>query len=184
MDQEINSIIELALKGNQAAMGEIYRRFAPKLFALCLRYNSDRQDAEDALQDGFLCIFKNLSSFKGTGSFEGWMKRIVINESLKRLQNKPNFSDISTAGTFIEDVSLPDAISHLSEDELLNLIDSLPEGYKLVFNMYVIEGYSHLEIAEMLDINESTSRSQLVKARRLLQNKLLKIQTMTYEQKV
>lgn len=154
----------------------LFERFAGKMLTVCLRYSTDRMEAEDILQDAFIKVYKNISQFKFEGSFEGWIRRIVVNTALKNCQKKRvKFdeikSDTSTAGS--QD---PSVYTHLNEAELMKMIHCLPDGYKLVFNLHVIEGYSHEEIASMLNIKDSTSRSQLVKARRFLQNEIQKIQ--------
>ncbi len=145
------------------------------MLIVCLRYSADKMEAEDILQDAFIKIYRNISQFKFEGSFEGWIRRIVVNTALKHCQKKRiKFdeikSDASNAGSLE-----PSAYTHLNEAELLRLINNLPDGYKIVFNLHVIEGYSHDDIAKMLNIQESTSRSQLVKARRFLQNEILKL---------
>lgn len=154
----------------------LFERFAGKMLTVCLRYSTDRMEAEDILQDAFIKVYKNISQFKFEGSFEGWIRRIVVNTALKNCQKKRvKFDEIkpdtSNAGT--QD---PSVYTHLNEAELMKMINCLPDGYKLVFNLHVIEGYSHEEIASMLNIKDSTSRSQLVKARRFLQNEIQKTQ--------
>jgi RNA polymerase sigma factor (sigma-70 family) len=133
-------------------------------------------EAEDILQDSFVKIFRNLPQFKFEGSFEGWMRRIVVNTALKHCQKKKvKFDEIKPDITQSGSME-PHAYQHLGENDLLRLIQNLPEGYKVVFNLHVIEGYSHEEIAALLNIKDSTSRSQLVKARRFLQNEIIKLQ--------
>ncbi len=133
-------------------------------------------EAEDILQDSFVKIYRNLSQFKFEGSFEGWIRRIVVNTALKHCQKKKvKFDEIKPDVTQAGSLE-PQAYQHLGENDLLQLIHKLPEGYKLVFNLHIIEGYSHEEIASLLNIKDSTSRSQLVKARRYLQNEILKLQ--------
>ncbi len=143
---------------------------------VCLRYATDEMEAEDMLQDGFVRIFAYLHQFKFEGSFEGWMRRIVVNAALKKLQKKKVVFDEITENKQ-EAVSInASAYSNLGEEVILKLINELPEGYKIVFNLNVIEGYSHEEIAEMLGVQASTSRSQLVKARKMLQQKIIELQ--------
>jgi RNA polymerase sigma-70 factor (ECF subfamily) len=146
------------------------------MLTVCLRYAADKMEAEDILQDAFIKVYRNISQFKFEGSFEGWIRRIVVNTALKHCQKKKiKFDEVkpdaSNAGSLE-----PSAYTHLNEAELMKMINNLPDGYKIVFNLHVIEGYSHDEIAKMLNIQESTSRSQLVKARRFLQNEILKLQ--------
>ncbi len=143
---------------------------------ICLRYAQDHMEAEDMLQDGFIRIFANLHQFKFEGSFEGWMRRVLVNVCLKHIQKKRiQFSEIveDTNDTIKVDATI---YQHLGADELLRLISQLPKGYRIVFNLNVIEGYSHEEIAVLLGIQASTSRSQLVKARKMLQNQIIELQ--------
>lgn len=144
--------------------------------AVCLRYAHDQMEAEDMLQDGFIRVFSNMHQFKFEGSFEGWIRRVVVNAALKRLQKrKIHFQEITDRN---EDAPRMDpyVYNHLGEAELMQLIQQLPDGYRTVFNLNVIEGYSHEEIAEMLGIQAGTSRSQLVKARKMLQQQILERQ--------
>ncbi len=146
------------------------------MLTVCLRYATDRMEAEDMLQDAFIKVYRNISQFKFEGSFEGWIRRIVVNTALKYCQKKKmKFDEVQPEAASVGGID-PSVYTHLNEAELLKLIHRLPEGYKLVFNLHIIEGYSHEEIAEMLHIKDSTSRSQLVKARRYLQNEILKMQ--------
>lgn len=146
------------------------------MLTVCLRYATDRMEAEDILQDAFIKVYRNISQFKFEGSFEGWVRRIVVNTALKYCQKKKmKFDEVQPDSTQAGGLE-PSAYTHLNETEIMKLIHNLPEGYRLVFNLHVIEGYSHEEIAVMLNIKDSTSRSQLVKARRYLQNEILKMQ--------
>jgi len=136
-------------------------------------------EAEDLLQDGFIKVFTNLNQYKWEGPFEQWVRKIMINNAIKNC-NKKSFQNEYNAGDDLPDsVEEPEAIDQMAESELLKMINELPEGYRLVFNLYAIEGFSHKEISESLQIEESTSRSQLVKARKALQEKLLKYQKTT-----
>lgn len=139
---------------------------------VCLRYARNRADAEDILQDGFVRLFQNIHQYKREGSFEGWMRRIFVNASLKKYQTKKWSMELTGVEHVEEGQTEPDIVSAISEQEIIKLINELPDGYKIVFNMYVIEGYSHKEIAESLGINEATSRTQLLKARKQLQQKI------------
>lgn len=141
---------------------------------VCLRYARHRAEAEDLLQDSFIKIFDNMKQFEGKGAFEGWIRRIVVNTALKSI-SKLAFQreNIGTEG-MIESGVAPSVLSHLTEQELLGLIAKLPTGYRTVFNLFVLEDMSHREISETLGIEESTSRSQLVKARNMLQGFVLK----------
>lgn len=169
-------LIQGCIKNDEQCQRLLFERFAGKMLTVCLRYSVDSMEAEDILQDSFIKVYRNLSQFKFEGSFEGWIRRIVVNTALKHCQKKKiRFDEIkpeTSQGGSME----PSAYTHLGENDLMRLISRLPEGYKIVFNLHLIEGYSHEEIAEMLNIKDSTSRSQLVKARRFLQNEILKLQ--------
>ena len=169
-------IITGCLKGNVKYQKVLFEKYSGKFMTVCLRYATDQMQAEDMLQDAFIRIFNHLEQFKFEGSFEGWMRRIVVNVSLKAIKNnRINFSTDEDAGVQIPDTST-DAPSHLSESELLRLIRQLPTGYRIIFNLHAIEGFSHDEIGEMLRIKASTSRSQLVKARKMLQQQIINLQ--------
>lgn len=144
-----------------------------------MRYARNKEDAEDILQDSFIKIFRKIEQFKGEGSFEGWMRRIVVNTALKKYTVSRYTKEFSVEE--VKDTVLPDcndvpAFNHLTEKDLLVLIHNLPDGYRMIFNLYVIEGFQHDEIANMLGIQPGTSRSQLVKARQMLQREIIQIQ--------
>lgn len=142
------------------------------MYAVCLRYARSQSDAADILQEGFVKVYTKLDQFQFNGSFEGWIRRIMINTALRAYQ-KQRFEFESSGYEHFPDAPVdPDAVASLSEAELLELIGRLPEGYRVVFNLVAIEGYSHAEVAETLGIQESTSRSQLTKARRWLSEQL------------
>lgn len=164
------------LKGKPQAQRELYERFAPKMLAVCFRYIHDREEAEHVMIGGMVKVFEKLSQFQSEGSFEGWIRRIMANESLMYLRKNKNMSlqkELSITEQELNYEHLEDA---MSADELLHLINELPVGYRTVFNLYAIEGFSHKEIADMLDINENTSKSQLSRARKYLQAELQKIE--------
>ena len=142
------------------------------MMVVCMRYSNNRMEAEDLLQDGFIKIFDNIAKFKQEGSLEGWIRRIIVNIALNKIRaTKMLFEDISTkAEVFLNDDAT--IVDKLSEQDLLNIINKLPNGYKYVFNMYAIEGYSHKEIADNLGIEEASSRSQYAKAKKYLQQKV------------
>ena len=149
----------------------LYERFAPQMYGVCLRYLKTEMDAEEALLNGFMKIYLHIGSFEAKGSFEGWVRRIMVNEALGFLRKKEPLhlaiedSHVQVAGTASAD-------QELAEGELLVLLAALPAGYRAVFNLYAIEGYAHKEIADMLGITEGTSKSQLSKARAMLQRRL------------
>lgn len=153
----------------------LFQQHAGKMMSICHRYANDAMDAEDILQDAFIKVFKYIGQYKFEGSFEGWVRKIVVNTALRNVQKKKiHFSEVNN---FTDVPQLqPYAFSNLGEEEILKLIQELPDGYRLVFNLNVIEGFTHEEIAVMLKIQPSTSRSQLVKARKMLQNQILQLQ--------
>jgi RNA polymerase sigma-70 factor (ECF subfamily) len=165
-------LIKACLLGERQAQRDIFNMYAGKMMAICNRYCRHRLEAEDILQDSFVKVFTHLSDFEHNGSFEGWVRRIIINTAIKNNQKKSVTLEEIGLDHIKEDSTDPDVFSHLSEEELIKLISALPDGYRMVFNLFAIEGFSHKEIGEMLHIEESTSRSQLVKARRILQQKV------------
>ena len=173
MNQE--ELIAGCIRGDRQSQKELFRQYSGKFLSVCIRYTRHRMEAEDILQDGFIKIFKNLEKFEGKGSFEGWMRRIMVNTALKNYHKSSYQKEKIGIEDYQEGALDPEVISALYEEELLAVIKELPDGYRVVFNMYVIEGYSHREIANELKIQESTSRSQLVKARKMLQLKISQI---------
>ncbi|MDE3124817.1 MAG: RNA polymerase sigma factor [Bacteroidota bacterium] len=169
-------LIKGCIKQQANCQRMLYEQYAGKLMAVCLRYAKDAMEAEDMLQDAFVRIFNYINQFKFEGSFEGWMRRITVNVALKYLQKKKlQFAEVNEQQATEAQVPAM-AYSHLGEEILMQLIQQLPTGYKIVFNLNVIEGYSHEEIADMLNIKASTSRSQLVKARKILQEQIIQLQ--------
>ena len=170
------AILQGCLKNQPAAQQELYSKYSPKMLAVCYRFARNREDAEDMLQEGFIRVFTQIHQFQSKGSFEGWIRRIVVNTAIRHLERKKmKFKDIDDHGTTTPQVEAS-AYTHLGEEDLMKLINQLPDGYRIVFNLNVIEGYSHEEIAEMLHIQPGTSRSQLVKARKMLQQQILQLQ--------
>ena len=162
----LKQLIENCKIDDTKAQGELYKLFSGKLFAICLKYSRNYVEAEDNLQDAFLTIFKKIGQYKNKGSFEGWMKRITVNTVLQRYRKEKVF-DIINENT-IEDIELEVDEDTVSIDYLLKIIQELPDRYRLVFNLYVLDGYSHKDIADMLDINIGTSKSNLSRARLIL----------------
>jgi RNA polymerase sigma-70 factor (ECF subfamily) len=177
LHQEEKELIELAVKNNRHAQHKIYSKFSPKMLSVCRQYIKDLHQAEDIMITAFMKVFTNLKNFKHEGSFEGWIRRIMINECISyiRVQKKVKF--IEDENYFEE--SFNNIESQFSVEDIQFLIDNLPDGYKMVFNLYAIEGYKHQEIAEMLGINEGTSKSQLSHARKMLQNNISKLKNYT-----
>ena len=162
-------------KGDRHAQKAVYDYLAPKMMALCLRYMGDRESAEDVLQDGFVTLFSKLGGYLGEGSFEGWARKIFVNTALMSLRKNDilkQSEDVDAAWNITSPE--PSAIEQLSCEEINALVAELPPGFRTVFNMYVVEGYSHKEIAQELGISEGTSRSQLLRAKAMLQEKINK----------
>jgi RNA polymerase sigma factor (sigma-70 family) len=168
-------LIKRCLKGDRFAQELLYRRFAAKMYAVCMRYLKQPAESEDVLQESFIKIFQSLKDYRGDGSFEGWVRRIVINTTINHIRrNLVAYAD--TEDKYLEN-TIPEGYSieaDLSAQELLQLIHELPEGYRIVFNLYAIEGFTHAEIADMLGISVNTSKSQLSRARASLQKRLTK----------
>lgn len=161
-------LIQQCLNNRITAQNELYRRFAGKMMGICMRYAKNRDDAKDVLQEAFVRVFLNLGSFKAEGSFEGWIKRIIINTAIKHYRKNLKFighTDIEAAYDIGFDNGI---IGKLSVNELMAHVQSLPDGYRTIFNLYAIEGYQHNEISEMLGISEGTSKSQLARGRNYL----------------
>ncbi|GAB4025967.1 RNA polymerase sigma factor [Spirosoma koreense] len=169
-------LIAALKRGESRAHKVAYERFAGKMLAVCTRYCANRDDAEEVMIDGFMRVFEKIEQFREDGSFEGWVRRIMVTESLMFLRKSKQWRQEIP----IEDVPIePDyewADTALNENDLLRLVNQLPDGYRTVFNLYAIEGYAHAEIAQMLGISEGTSKSQLSRARLLLQANLKKLE--------
>lgn len=171
---EIRKIIKGCLEGNRRDQELLYRRHASKLYAVCLQYSSSEDEARDILQEGFIKIFENLGSYKHEGSFEGWMRKITVNTALEKYRSRHNLYKVEDIDMIPETGDEPEAedFSLLEADDLLNIIRELPPKYRMVFNLYAIEGYSHKEISEMINISEGTSKSNLSRARVILQRRV------------
>ncbi|GAB1308317.1 RNA polymerase sigma factor [Urechidicola sp. KH5] len=167
----LEKLIKKCAENNRDAQAEIYQLFASKLFALCLKYSKNYQEAQDNLQDGFVTAFQKIHLYKNKGSFEGWLKRIIINTALQKYRNKPMLSLVHEVQQAPE-IAINFEENEWSIDELLCLIQDLPERYRLVFNLYVLDGYTHKEIAEILTISIGTSKSNLSRARDILKTKI------------
>ncbi len=167
-------LIRESIAGNRAMQEELYNRFAPKMYAVCMRYAGNAEDAQDLLQEGFIKVFRNLEKFRAEGSFEGWIRRVFVNTSIEHFRKKnPLYSIGEKEEGIIEDADIT-ALDNLGEKDIIKLIQDLSPGYRTVFNMYVIEGYSHKEVGNMLGISEGTSKSQLARAKAILQKKVQK----------
>ncbi len=178
VEKEYNEkeIIERCIMGDRKAQTLLYKKHSPKMFGICMRYAKNNTDAEDILQEGFIKVFRYLNDYRGDGSFEGWMRRIMITTSLNFYKKKNLLkNDIDLDRLKINLSSSPEAISNMTMDELLSLIQKLPSGYRTVFNLNTIEGYTHQEISELLNISINTSKSQLSRAKSSLKSKLAKL---------
>ena len=172
-ETETKNLIAGCKKGDRKAQKAVYDLLAPKMYALCIRYAGDRESAADILQEGFVTLFTKLDTYKGEGSFEGWARRIFVTTALMELRKK---DALKMSGDIEEARGLEAETSSQLEDigykELMQLIEGLPSGFRTVFNLFVLDGYSHREIAEELGITEVTSRSQLNRARAWLQSRI------------
>jgi RNA polymerase sigma factor (sigma-70 family) len=167
------SLIKKASNNNREAQEQLFAQHSPKMLGVCRQYVKDLHHAEDLMLQGFLKVFTNLQKFKNEGSFEGWIRRIMVNTCLSYLRKK-NLVDLSDEDYVFNDAA-SESLENTSVEDIQKLIDKLPNGYKMVFNLFAIEGYKHSEIAAQLDISESTSKSQLFKARKLLQENYYKM---------
>ncbi len=171
--EDFKPILSECIAGNQKAMARLYHQFAPKMFGVCLRYARDTAEAEDNLQDGFIKVFANLHSFRNQGSLEGWIRRIMINVSLEKIRKQHLLFPVEDVSVYDSVNFSDDVIAKISADDLMKLIQELPPRYRLVFNLYVIEGFSHQEIAKEMSITKGTSKSNLARAREILKRKVL-----------
>jgi RNA polymerase sigma-70 factor (ECF subfamily) len=178
-------LIAECIKGKSWAQKAIYDRYAATMMSVCVRYVTDRETARDLLQDGFIKLFAKIESYSGTGAFGGWVRRIFVTTALEHLRRNDALrqsANIDDVGFSIQndDISVLDKIS---ADDIMNCISTLSTGYRTVFNLYAIEGYSHAEIGEMLKISEATSRSQFMRARKVLQNNIISLHGQEYAQR-
>ena len=173
------ALIKKALRKNREAQKMLFEMHSPKMLSVCRYYIKDLQHAEEVMLNGFFKVFSNLKNFKNEGSFEGWIRRIMVNESISFLRKQKKIE------LLVEDVEIQydysdDTETEIDAEDIQRLIDNLPEGYKMVFVMYAIEGYKHHEIAERLNISEGTSKSQLFKARKLLKQQINELNNTSY----
>ncbi|HTQ64598.1 MAG TPA: RNA polymerase sigma factor [Puia sp.] len=170
-----DAILQGCLKNQAAAQRELYNRYSPKMLAVCYRFAHNREDAEDMLQEGFIKVFLQMHTFQNKGAFEGWIRRIIVHTCINHLKKNKRFNesvDILHANSIqVREETVP---SIVQAKQIVDCIRALPIGYRTVLNLYAIEGYSHKEIADMLDIEESTSRSQYTRAKQMLEEILIK----------
>lgn len=170
-----SELIKRCVKGEAKARRELYDRYSPKLWGVCLRYAKNQMSAEDIMQEGFIRILRYLKNFKGNGSFEGWMRRTMVNTAINYYKKNLKTKNQEFDEAYNISSSDANAVEEISAEELLSLVKELPDGYRTVFNLYIVDGYTHKEIADQLNISENTSKSQLSRARKLLQEKIKKL---------
>lgn len=164
-----SDLINGCIDGDRRMQEELYRRFSPRMYAVCLRYAGNAEEAEDILQEGFIKVFKKLSSFRGDGSFEGWIRRIFVNTAIEHFRRKRYLQPVTEKEENSIEGNYLSVLDNLAERDILELVQKLSPGYRTVFNMYVVEGYTHKEIGDIMGISEGTSKSQLSRAKVLLQ---------------
>ncbi len=174
-------LIQDCISGNRKSQKELYDMFSSKMFGICLKYAKNQMDAEDILQEGFVKLFNNLSKFRGEGSFEGWVRRIFVNSAIEHLRRKNLNTTVSEGLENSVKDKQKSALDNLYEKDLMITTSTLSDGYRTVFNLYAIEGYSHKEIAQQLGITESTSKSQFSRAKAILRNILTTTNSRTSE---
>tara|TARA_R110000751_G_scaffold155796_2_gene261300 strand:- start:98354 stop:98887 length:534 start_codon:yes stop_codon:yes gene_type:complete len=167
----LDELIIQCKKQDATAQGELYKQYNRILFAICLRYSPNYSEAEDNLQDAFITIFKKIEQYNAKGSFEGWMKRVTVNTVLQKYRKQRTF-EIVDEGQIEDEAEVEIESEEIPLDFLLKIVQELPDRYRLVFSMYVMDGYQHKEIAEMLGISDGTSKSNLARARMILKNKI------------
>jgi RNA polymerase sigma-70 factor (ECF subfamily) len=171
---EVNDILKGCVKGKRKAQEKLFNLFSEEMFGVCLYYSKDYSEAEDTLHDGFMKVFEKIGQFQHKGSLAGWIKRVIINTALEKFRKKNQLYVLGDEFESYEDIDPRNVINDISMQDLIKLIRELSPKYRMVFNLYAIEGYSHKEIAEMLGITEGTSKSNLARARYILQEKVKK----------
>jgi RNA polymerase sigma factor (sigma-70 family) len=169
---EIDHIIEGCRKKDPRAQRMLYEQYSSRMYGVCLRYSNSTADAQDTLHEGFLKIFEKIGQFESRGAFEGWIRRIMVNTALEKFRNKYKIIELQENITDFDSQDEHDISGNLTVQEIMKMIDELSPQYKIVFNLYAIEGYSHKEISEKLNISEGTSKSNLSRARAILQEKV------------
>ncbi|MDD4190824.1 MAG: sigma-70 family RNA polymerase sigma factor [Mangrovibacterium sp.] len=172
--EDLSQLIRDCVAGRPTAQARLYQLFAPRMYGVCLRYSRDATEAEDNLQDGFIKVFEKIGTFRHEGSFEGWMRRIMVNVALEKYRKQNPLQTVDDISALeIPDLS-EEIISTISANDLLRLIRELPPRYRMVFNLYVFEGMNHKEIAEEMKISDGTSKSNLARARTILKKQIRK----------
>lgn len=176
----IDSLLDGCKKGERKAQESLYKALASRMMAVCVRYAKDTSEAEDVLQMGFLKVFQKISDYRGEGSFEGWIRRIMVNTAIETYRKNLRSLNVVDIDEVYDQPQSTFDMNKLEMDDLLKLIQQLSNGYRIVFNMYAIEGYSHKEIAKELGISEGASKSQLSRARAILKDKIIKMEGLDY----
>ncbi|RFZ95855.1 sigma-70 family RNA polymerase sigma factor [Mucilaginibacter conchicola] len=177
----IDELVARCISGNRKAQEQLYKQFASKMLGVCMRYATDRMEAEDMLQNGFMKVFQKIADYRGDGSFEGWVRRIMVHSSIEYYRKHHKMMQVVELDEAGSEPSVnAAAASSLEAKDLLLLIKALSPGYRMVFNLYAIDGYSHKEIAEIMGISEGASKSQLSRARAILKEQVLKMDNKTY----
>lgn len=171
--ETIENILAGCRKGKKKAQEALFRLYADKMFGVCRYYTRDHSEAEDVLHDGFIKVFDKISKYRGDGSLEGWIRRVIVNTALERFRKHSRMFSMTELDESMADAAGYDVEGHLSSEELLEIIMELSPKYRLVFNLYALEGYSHREISQRLGISEGTSKSNLARARTILQKKVV-----------
>lgn len=169
-----SDLINGCLKDDRRMQEELYRRFSPRMYAVCLRYAGNAEEAQDILQEGFIKVFKKLDSFRSEGSFEGWVRRIFVNTAIEHFRRKKYLMPVTEREENTIEGKYLSVLDNLAAADIMALVQELSPGYRTVFNMYVVEGYSHKEIGDILGISECTSKSQLSRAKVILQDMVKK----------
>lgn len=173
---DLKATVERCQKGDRGAQKSLYEKLASKMLGVCIRYARDQSEAEDFLQEGFIKVFKNIHNLRNPLQVEGWIEKIMVNTALEHIRKKKTVNGYEVDLEDNVDVEEEEKVTdELSREELLSIIQELPDGFRAVFNMYAIEGFSHKEIAEKLSITEGTSKSQYARAKSILQQKVIKI---------
>ncbi len=170
--KDLKQIIDECASGNRRAQEMLYQMFAPKMFGVCLRYAKDQTEAEDNLQDGFVKVFMNIKRFRHEGSFEGWIRKIMVNVSLEKFRKQHMVHPVEDVEVYETNQVSEDVLAEISAGELIELIHELSPRYRMVFNLYVMEGMNHQEISEKMNISEGTSKSNLARARDILKRRV------------
>lgn len=165
-----SDLISGCISGDRKMQRELYERYSAKMFGVCLRYAGSTEEAEDILQEGFIKVFRKIGSYRGEGSFEGWIRRIFVNTAIEQFRRKTYMQPITEREENTVEATYLSVLDNLAEKDIIKLVQQLSPGYRTVFNMYVVEGYTHRQIAEALGISEGTSKSQLSRAKIILQD--------------